>query len=739
MISAGGRIAAVSAVMAVLALIGAPRAGAGTYVVHACKGSVQPGWYALDQFFFQSLAGCPWDLSPSRGAAFSTATLPGIFSPGVRGGWVFTAPVNTRVVAITGHSASRPDLVRVAGETWYRGVWDLDSGSGITEVPPTTEWTAFTAAGFSSARIVLGLRCLASCVSRQYSGTNWTPGEDWIAFFNPTLTIRDDVNPVLDVTQPLAGGWHGSEKLSVAYTATDNVGVRSLIAYVDGSRLDELDRGCYLPASNDVPSPCSGASQPWTATLDTSSLAHGSHVVAINAADPGGNIAERRFTLLVDHNAPATPRALRLGGGGGWQRENRFDVAWSNPPDQFESPIAAADYQLCPAANAPYDDAGCRTGSQSGDNLAELRDLQLPSDGTWRLRVSLRDAAGNSDHDRAATLDDLRLDREAPVAALEPLDPNDPTRIRVTAGDAISGVAGVEIEARRRGDATWTALNVEGGGGRYAAAIDDAAMADGRYELRARVKDAAGNERTVTTLASGDAFELTLPLRTASAVAVGQATRVRVKTSRGKPVYRRVLVRRPQARYGSTVALSGKLTDAVGNPLIGAPVEVLEHVDLPGLDWKHLATITTIASGAFSFRATAGPARILRFRYPGTATMRPVVEEVELRVRAGVTLTPSRNRLRNGHSVVFRGRLLGAPVPEEGKLLALQALTTRGWRTFATPRARGRDGRWSYRYNFTDTPTTVRYSFRVVAPKEAGYPYEEGTSKVARVLVLGTG
>jgi hypothetical protein len=219
---------------------------------------------------------------------------------------------------------------------------------------------------------------------------------------------------------------------------------------------------------------------------------------------------------------------------------------------------------------------------------------------------------------------------------------------------------------------------------------------------------------------------------------VGQATRVRVKTSRGKPVYRRVLVRRPQARYGSTVALSGKLTDAVGNPLIGAPVEVLEHVDLPGLDWKHLATITTISGGAFSFRATAGPARTLRFRYPGTATTRPVVEEVELRVRAGVTLTPSRNRLRNGHSVVFRGRLLGAPVPEEGKLLALQAQTTRGWRTFATPRARGRDGRWSYRYNFTDTPTTVRYSFRVVAPKEAGYPYEEGTSKVARVLVLGT-
>jgi hypothetical protein len=102
-----------------------------------------------------------------------------------------------------------------------------------------------------------------------------------------------------------------------------------------------------------------------------------------------------------------------------------------------------------------------------------------------------------------------------------------------------------------------------------------------------------------------------------------------------------------------------------------------------------------------------------------------------------VTLAPGRGKLRNGETVVFRGELLGRPIPYSGKLLALQALTARGWRTFATPRARVRDGHWTYRYHFTGTSATVRYAFRALVPTEASYPYAQGVSRVAHVLVYG--
>ena len=134
----------------------------------------------------------------------------------------------------------------------------------------------------------------------------------------------------------------------------------------------------------------------------------------------------------------------------------------------------------------------------------------------------------------------------------------------------------------------------------------------------------------------------------------------------------------------------------------------------------------------------SGAARVLRFRYPGTSTARSDSEEVELRVRAGISLVSSRDRLRNGETVVFHGRLLGRPLPAAGKLLALQARTQRGWRTFATPRARGADGRWAHRYRFTGTTATSRYEFRAVVPREGSYPYVEGESPAIHVVVYGS-
>src|SRR5829696_8700653 len=110
-----------------------------------------------------------------------------------------------------------------------------------------------------------------------------------------------------------------------------------------------------------------------------------------------------------------------------------------------------------------------------------------------------------------------------------------------------------------------------------------------------------------------------------------------------------------------------------GTPRVGAAVDVLERVDLPGVEWRFVTSVHTARDGGFSFRAVPGPARVLRFIYSGTPTTRPGTDEVELRVRAGATLTPDRRSVRNGEAVVFRGRLLGAPVPEAGKLVLLQA------------------------------------------------------------------
>jgi hypothetical protein len=713
---------------------------AGTYTVRACWGSEDGGWQALPyRKDLETRKGCPWTQVPTMYAGLHAWATKRPFTSGTETGWIFSAPQGTRVTGFSGYSAVIPNVRQIPGQAWQRGIWNEDTGALIAGVPDVADWTWSTIQGFSATRVGLGMRCyMALCgPGIQISGTNaGNNTADWVSFLQITLTLRDDVDPSVVVTQPPPTGWQGNGLSRVSFTATDNVGAAVLYADVDGTRIGTLDRGCYAGAANTSPLPCSPSSPPLSVDIDSAKFAHGMHIVRLRAVDPSGNVAERSYSLLVDHNPPAAPRALTLRGGAAWQAANRFEVSWTNPPDSGESAVNRAEYQLCPASNAPYDESGCVSHSAVGDNLTHIRGLEVPDDGEWRLRVSLRDAAGNGDSDRAATVDGLRLDTNPPEATFLPFDAADPTRVRLQATDGTSGIAAVDVEARRRGEAIWRSLSVDRQSGPLAAVIDDEALPDGRYNLRARIVDRAGNERTTTMLDDGRPMEISLPVRASTSLEVGRSTRVRVKSARGKRIrYRRILVGHPEAGYGRTVSLQGRLRDAAGNPRVGAIVQVEERVDLPGMEWRYLITLRSGATGVFAFRATPGPARKLRFRYPGTLTTRPETDEVELRVRAGATLVPSRDRLRNGQSVVFRGTLLGGPIPGEGKLLALQALTARGWRTFATPRARQKDGHWSYRYHFTGTTSTVRYAFRVLVPTEASYPYAQGTSRVAHVRV----
>ncbi len=91
------------------------------------------------------------------------------------------------------------------------------------------------------------------------------------------------------------------------------------------------------------------------------------------------------------------------------------------------------------------------TGHRTEPDLAGIGDLAVPAGGEWRLRVSLRDAAGNVDPDGSGLVEPLRFDPDVPEISFLPFDPLDPARVRVQAADVTSGVAAVEVDARIKG------------------------------------------------------------------------------------------------------------------------------------------------------------------------------------------------------------------------------------------------------------------------------------------------
>jgi hypothetical protein len=185
-------------------------------------------------------------------------------------------------------------------------------------------------------------------------------------------------------------------------------------------------------------------------------------------------------------------------------------------------------------------------------------------------------------------------------------------------------------------------------------------------------------------------------------------------------------------RYGRAATLVGRAVRPGGAPAAGAEILVLEG----GGPLAEVGRAVAGADGVFGFRVPAGASRTLRAGFRAAAADEALAcsATVKLHVRAGVTLNSRPRRPPARRLVRFSGRVLGGPIPARGKLLVLQAFERGRWRTFKSARS-DRGGRWVARYRFTRSARGRSFRIRVVARREARYPYSLGWSRTIRVRV----
>ena len=711
-------------------------AHAGTYDVFACggpAGAVQQAFVASADANMDAYSICPPRSSVGTGVVTKASSNGGMASYLAGAYQVFTAPpgatlqsVTFNVGAIRLHDYWSTGIVAFdgdfnAGDLPY-GCYPFLPGCGVGTPTFALRQTVFL---HNRARFRFETRC-GSRSGCPTTASGFTPGNR--ALFSAAdvaVRVEDWTQPSLS---PHSGalwqtGWHrGHEEAWTAYT--DNVGVMVTRLTVDGVEREVQDYRDgrwpdWVRCDFTRPRPCVDV-VPGRLALDTTALADGTHQMRVEAVDAAGNAGSLRHDIRVDNHPPGKPQAVALEGGGGWRHTNDFVVHWSNPPGQV-APIARARYRLC-------NSGACTDGSREGTDVDSLR-LQVPAAGEYALRVWLEDAAGNHDPDRSGDPIPLRLDDEAPVATFEPSDPENPLTVVATVVDRGAGVVAGSIEAHRIGDPAWRDLGASLGGGALVGVLDDSALPDGVYELRAHVRDGAGNERTGDRRRDGTPMRIALPVRAASKLVLAQRRRcVR------RPGGRRRCVSGQGPVHGNGHRIQGELR-AGDRPVSGAPITVLA-APRSGGGFARVATVGTDAAGRFSYASGGGPSRTVRFRYDGTRLIRPAATDVRILVRAGSSIAVDRRFALNGEAVRFRGRLARGPVPDGGKLIDLQAFCRGRWRTFATPRTDS-GGRWSYDYRFGATVGVVTYRFRARIRREAAYPYELGHSRVVRVTVRG--
>ena len=454
---------------------------------------------------------------------------------------------------------------------------------------------------------------------------------------------------------------------------------------------------------------------------------------AVDAADNPG--VSGPVTVRVDNTAPGAV-AVDLAGGPTWRNLNDFDVAWVNPPEGDRAPIAAAHYQICRAGGGD-----CSEARRPGAGISALGDLSVPGPGEWQLKVWREDEATNHEPSNASVPVPLKFDPEPPQLSFEQGSSSDPTLVSVAVTDRVSGLAGGQIELSRQGTGTWQSLPTELQGDRLLARIDDSLLPAGVYQLRATAWDQASNQNSTDKRASGEPMVVTLPLRVPTVLRAGIQTERTIRRSvrrRGKrrTVRRQVIELRPQAevRYGERVTIAGRLENRDGQPVPGAEIQVLSSsATAPE---QLLGLVSSDADGRFRYEAFADATRTLKFVYRGTPVLLPAQAEVSILTSAASTLRASPQRLRNGQSVRFAGRLRALPAPPAGKLVELQVVLSGRWQTFRTTRTQA-DGSWAIRYRFRRTCGLLRYRFRARLPAEAGYTFQTGYTRALSVRVRG--
>lgn len=748
-----GRIVAMGiglALALLLALAGEARAE--KYSVAQC------GWYVgADAEWADSTGGAKfrpdgWCVPPAGADPFDGVHLKSFTRDGVGtvsgtrfARWRWTAPPGTGITQVRGTwwHALHDGFEQRLGVGNGAGGFDVFAAAGVTDTTPR-EFVA----GFATPVAAFEDRLL--CARAEAKWCSAEPGS-WSALRALTITIEDPQFPTAAIGGPLfAGGWRrGVQGVSIAGSDAGS-GVSSGETIVDSPRVGFSEFACAKAmiggewrGTRMQPCPTWAAAEQ---TVATTAFSDGPHLAAGCVTDFAGKVGcTPVYTVLIDNNPPAHPRAPALAGGEGWRRGNDFDLRWTNPDQGAASPIAGALWRL----TGP---GGFDSGTQlaAGRDRAALADLRVPAAGTYTLRVWLRDEAGNEAPAGAIEVP-LRLDDVPPQLAFA-LGSDDlaPGQLQVGVADPLSGPAAGEISYRGAQQETWTELPTKlagegGGAARLVAPLP--ALGPGTYLFRAEAADAAGNRAATTLREDGTRMTLRIqppPPAAPPAPAAPQAkTRLFARLSQGGGRGSRSSASRSRrgresadlltVPFGAAAKLAGRLTAADGAGLAGRELRVVSRFSRGSLAAPQEVTVRTGPHGGFELKLAPGPSRRLTVTFPGGAGLAEASRRgLVLRARSGVTLRAAPLALRTGQVLRLRGRVAarGAPIPRRGKLVAIQYLeaATGRWRPVLVTRS-DHAGRFRAHYRFRYVSGRSEIRLRATALGEEGWPYAPGSSR----------
>jgi hypothetical protein len=152
--------------------------------------------------------------------------------------------------------------------------------------------------------------------------------------------------------------------------------------------------------------------------------------------------------------------------------------------------------------------------------------------------------------------------------------------------------------------------------------------------------------------------------------------------------------------------------------------------------FRRVREVRTDANGSWSARLPAGPSRLVKAVYAGSATTEPAIsQQVHVVTRAVVRLRIQPRAVPWRGTVGISGRVLGGDIPGKRQQLLRLRIGAEGiFSTVGIPDVT-RNGRFRTTWTFHSGVGVVHYWFSVSTLNEADYAFAPGSSPRVGVVV----
>ncbi|TWA88548.1 Ig-like protein group 3, partial [Bradyrhizobium stylosanthis] len=329
-------------------------------------------------------------------------------------------------------------------------------------------------------------------------GTTWaatTAAQDNLADgsyqFRATVTdvagnsaISNTISVIVDNTAPVAG--------TLAFSGLDDTGSTNTPAVTkDGSFDLSLTGTSDANATSVAYEVSTDGGNTWASTTSAQDdLADGSYQFRATVTDAAGNAAtSNTISVVVDNTAPTAGTLVFSG---------LDDTGSANTPAITKD--GSFDLSLTGTSDANSTSVAYEVSTDGGNTWGSTSSAQIDlTDGSYQFRATVTDAAGNSATSNTIS---VVVDNTAPVAGTLAFSGLDDTGSANTPAVTKDGSFDLSLTGTSDANATSVAYEVSTDGGTTWAATSSAQsdLADGNYQFRATVTDAAGNSATSNTI-----------------------------------------------------------------------------------------------------------------------------------------------------------------------------------------------------------------------------------------------